>query len=71
MKMLQKAEIRRAAARYGLLLLGTAILSFGLYNVHSQSQITEGGVFGTGRSTCTVPAVWAACRSSESGRQRA
>ncbi len=46
MKMLQKAEIRRAAARYGLLLLGTAILSFGLYNVHSQSQITEGGVFG-------------------------
>ncbi len=31
---------------YGLLLLGVAILTFGLYNVHSQSQITEGGVLG-------------------------
>ena len=29
-----------------LLMLGTAILSFGLYNIHSQSQITEGGVLG-------------------------
>ena len=28
------------------LMLGTAILSFGLYNVHSQSRITEGGVLG-------------------------
>lgn len=26
--------------------LGTAILSFGLYNVHSQSAITEGGILG-------------------------
>ena len=26
--------------------LGTAILSFGLYNVHSQSGITEGGILG-------------------------
>ena len=28
------------------LMLGTAILSFGLYNIHSQSRITEGGVLG-------------------------
>ena len=31
---------------YALLLLGAAILSFGLFNVHSQSTITEGGVLG-------------------------
>lgn len=31
---------------YSLLLLGAAILSFGLFNVHSQSSITEGGVLG-------------------------
>ena len=31
---------------YALLLCGAAILSFGLFNVHSQSQITEGGVLG-------------------------
>lgn len=31
---------------YALLVLGAAILSFGLFNVHSQSQITEGGVLG-------------------------
>jgi len=28
------------------ILLGTAILTFGLFNVHSQSRITEGGVLG-------------------------
>ena len=31
---------------YLLLLVGAAILSFGLFNVHSQSSITEGGVLG-------------------------
>lgn len=31
---------------HGMLLMGAAILSFGLYNVHSQSEITEGGVLG-------------------------
>ena len=31
---------------YALLLLGAATLSFGLFNVHSQSTITEGGVLG-------------------------
>lgn len=31
---------------YGCLFLGAAILSFGMFNVHSQSSITEGGVLG-------------------------
>ncbi|MEG1942764.1 MAG: YitT family protein [Angelakisella sp.] len=35
-----------AIKQYGTLLLGSAILAFGLFNVHSQSQITEGGVLG-------------------------
>lgn len=29
-----------------LLVLGTGILSFGLYNIHTQCRITEGGVLG-------------------------
>jgi len=29
-----------------ILLLGSAILAFGLYHVHSQSNVTEGGVLG-------------------------
>lgn len=32
--------------RVGFLLLGAAILAFGLFNIHSQSHITEGGVLG-------------------------
>lgn len=40
-------ETKQEVRRYAMLLLGAAILSFGLYNVHSQSQITEGGVLGT------------------------
>lgn len=36
----------RSLRRYGLLLCGSAILAFGLFNIHSQSQITEGGVLG-------------------------
>ncbi len=28
------------------ILAGTAILSFGLYNIHRQTHITEGGVLG-------------------------
>ena len=31
---------------YGVVLLGAAILSFGLYNIHEQTSITEGGVLG-------------------------
>lgn len=32
--------------KVGALLLGSAILSFGLYNIHSLSGVTEGGVLG-------------------------
>ena len=39
-------KTRREAARWAMLVLGAAILAFGLYNVHSQSRITEGGVLG-------------------------
>lgn len=41
-----KFNIKVLARHYVLLLCGAAILSFGLYNIHSQSQITEGGVLG-------------------------
>ena len=41
------SHLKREWRRYVMLLAGTAILSFGLFNVHSQSQITEGGVLGT------------------------
>ncbi len=37
---------REALCTYGMLVLGSAILAFGLYNVHQQSNITEGGVLG-------------------------
>ncbi len=37
---------QRAVGNYVQLLAGAAILAFGLYNVHSQSRITEGGVLG-------------------------
>ena len=40
--MCRKVNIKH----YALLLLGASILSFGLFNVHSQSTITEGGVLG-------------------------
>lgn len=37
----------RRTGKYGMILLGSAILAFGLYNVHAQCGITEGGVLGT------------------------
>lgn len=37
---------KRNLNRWGMLVLGAAILAFGLYNVHAQSCITEGGVLG-------------------------
>lgn len=37
----------RRAGKYGIILLGSAILAFGLYNVHAQCGITEGGILGT------------------------
>ncbi|MEG0762483.1 MAG: YitT family protein [Oscillospiraceae bacterium] len=45
--MLSRSNARvRVILKYGALMLGASILSFGLYNVHSQSNITEGGVLG-------------------------
>lgn len=46
-KLKRQTAIKEAALHYGALALGAAILAFGLFNVHSQSQITEGGVLGT------------------------
>ena len=37
---------KTALTKYGMLVAGTAILAFGLYNIHRQSDITEGGVLG-------------------------
>lgn len=37
---------RRLAGRCAALAAGAAILAFGMYNIHSQSRITEGGVLG-------------------------
>lgn len=37
----------REAGRWLMLVLGAAILAFGLFNIHAQSRITEGGVLGT------------------------
>lgn len=42
----EKQTKGKVIIRYLVLLLGTAILSFGLFNIHSQSNITEGGVLG-------------------------
>jgi len=38
--------LKDALCNYGMLVVGTAILAFGLYNIHRQSSITEGGVLG-------------------------
>lgn len=38
---------KKSIAEWLTLVLGTAILAFGLFNVHAQSRITEGGVLGT------------------------
>ena len=40
--MLQKIDIKN----FLNLLLGSAILAFGLYNIHNFAQITEGGILG-------------------------
>jgi len=43
---MKNGELGHQARRYACILLGTAIVAFGLYNVHGQSGITEGGVLG-------------------------
>ncbi|MBQ9951240.1 MAG: YitT family protein [Clostridia bacterium] len=37
---------RRLVGRCAALIAGAAVLAFGMYNIHSQSRITEGGVLG-------------------------
>lgn len=44
--MKKKEKLQSAFIQFATLWLGAAILAFGLYNVHSQTQITEGGVLG-------------------------
>ena len=46
MDHMKNVEFGKQARRYACLLLGTAIVAFGLFNVHGQSGITEGGVLG-------------------------
>ena len=40
------SKLKSWLSTYGIVLLGAAILSFGLYNIHEQTSITEGGVLG-------------------------
>ncbi len=44
--MFQQKINKDTILHYGSMLLGAAVLSFGLFNVHSQSRITEGGILG-------------------------
>jgi len=44
--MLKKCINKTCMKDLFVLLLGNAILAFGLYNVHAQSNVTEGGVLG-------------------------
>ncbi len=44
---MQKHNIKNIIFHYSTLFLGAAILSFGLFNIHSRRRITEGGVLGT------------------------
>lgn len=37
---------KKAIYTYGIIVLASCILSFGLYNIHEQTNITEGGVLG-------------------------
>jgi len=39
-------NIKKIAAKCLLIILGSAILAFGMYNVHSLSGVTEGGTLG-------------------------
>lgn len=43
---MQYSSIKNKITHYLLLTVGTGILAFGLFNIHEQSQITEGGVLG-------------------------
>lgn len=46
--MFSRTERREALAKYLVIILGACILSFGLYNIHERTNVTEGGVLGLG-----------------------
>ena len=39
-------KMKKNLGRYASIMLGQAIVAFGMFNVHGQSGITEGGVYG-------------------------
>ena len=43
---IQRALARFTPQRIAIIMLGTAILSFGIHNIHQRAAITEGGVIG-------------------------
>jgi len=43
---MKSGKISRFAARIAMILLGAAIASFGIHNIHHRTGITEGGVLG-------------------------
>ena len=50
-KQTLQQKIRRALGRFtakriAMILLGAAILSFGIHNIHQRTAITEGGIIG-------------------------
>ena len=46
--MLSRAERKAALLKYLVIILGACILSFGLYNIHERTGVTEGGILGLG-----------------------
>lgn len=44
--MFHRNTWKKAALTYGIIVLGSCILSFGLYNIHERTGVTEGGVLG-------------------------
>ena len=45
---IQRALARFTPRRIAIIMLGTAILSFGIHNIHQRTAITEGGIIGLG-----------------------
>ena len=43
---IQRALARFTPRRIAIIMLGTAILSFGIHNIHQRTAITEGGIIG-------------------------
>ncbi|MEG1884604.1 MAG: YitT family protein, partial [Clostridia bacterium] len=44
--MLPLRKRKGALAKYLIIILGATVLSFGLYNLHERTGVTEGGVLG-------------------------